>query len=93
MFNIDNILNSPLLIDPWKHQYIDTFFNQDDFEKIYIDSKKLQNKYKNQKIISNDSLSLAEVADFISNDVFNIIIESNTQILNNIENITEEDLT
>jgi len=84
---IDNILKSPLIVYPWKHQYIETFFNLNDFEKISTDSKLLQEKYKDQLITGNDFLNLAEVADFISDESFNIILESNTQILNNIENI------
>ena len=87
MFNIDNILNSKLLTEPWNHQYIDRFFEEEEFQKIQESSKILQEYYKDQIITANDCLNLAQVLDCIGDEVFDIILESNRKILDNIENI------
>ena len=89
MFNIKNILNSKLLTDPWNHQYINKFFEEEDFQKIWEASKKLNERYKDQIITANDCLSLAEVLDCIGDEAFDIILDSNRKILDNIENIVK----
>jgi len=85
---IKNILESPMITDPWKHQIIDKFFDESDFKKIWDASKKLQETYRDKTITSNDCLTLAEVLDIIGDDVFDIILKSNTEILDHITDIT-----
>jgi hypothetical protein len=89
MFNIDNVLLSPIIQHPWKHQIIENFFDTTDFEKIYNASKRLQEKYKDITITASECLSLAEVYDIIGDDVFSIILDANRKLLDNIEKIVE----
>lgn len=86
---IENILKSPVLTDPWRHQVINNFFDEEDFLKIWKASYVLHKKYENKTITSDGCLSLAEVADDIGDDVFNIILKSNKEILDNIEQISK----
>lgn len=87
---IENVLNSPILTDPWLHQIIDSFFDETDFEKIWDASKRLQEAYKDKTITANDCLTLAEVLDVIGDDVFDIVLKTNIEILDHITEITQQ---
>lgn len=89
MLKISEILESDLILDPWKHQVIDSFFDQTDFEKISQAAIKLHEKYKGQLITADQCLSLAEAYDDIGQDVFDIILDANKIILDNIEEIVK----
>lgn len=89
MFNIDNVINSQVLKSPWLHQVIDNFFAPEDFEKVSTAAKTLQETYKEQLITADDCLSIAEVYDSIGEEVFNIILEANRKLLDNIEQLVK----
>jgi hypothetical protein len=89
MFNIDNVIKSPIKFDPWEHQIIKDFFQKKDFEKVIVASKKLEEIYKDKKITASDCLSIAEVYDIIGDEVFDIILEANRSLLENIESIVK----
>jgi hypothetical protein len=89
MFNISNIINSPLITVPWKHQIIENFFSDTDYYEIEKASKKLQKKYENKIISADQCLSIAEAYECIGEKAFDIIINSNRTILNNIESIVK----
>jgi hypothetical protein len=89
MFDIDNLVNSPISDAPWRHQCIEDFFQQEDFEKVKIAAIELEKIYKDKLITADNCLSLAEVYDTIGEEVFNIILEANKKLLNNIELIVK----
>jgi hypothetical protein len=89
MFNIDNLLNSPIIIDPWRHQIIKNFFQEDDFKKINLAAIKLETVYKDRLITADACLGIAEVYDIIGEEVFDIILEANRKLLDNIKLITK----
>jgi len=89
MFNIDNVINSPVLIEPWQHQIIKDFFRKEDFDKILLASQNLEEVYKNNLITADNCLSIAEVYDIIGEEVFDIILEANRSFLDNIESIVK----
>lgn len=89
MFDIDNVINSPVLNNPWKHQVIKNFFQKEDFEKIILASQKLEQIYKNEIITADCCLSIAEVYEVIGEEVFDIILEANRILLDNIELIVK----
>lgn len=83
------ILKNDVILEPWKHKIIDNFFEITDFEKISLAANKLHKKYEGQLITADTCLSLAEAYDDIGEDVFNIILDTNKEILENIENIVK----
>jgi hypothetical protein len=85
MFNISNVLNSKIEVEPWRHQIVNNFFN--DFELITTASKKLLEHYNNQVITADSCLSVGQVYNIIGDEVFDIIMESNRSLLDNAENI------
>jgi hypothetical protein len=89
MFNIDNLVNSPILDDPWRHQCIEKFFQEADFKKVKFAATKLEQLYKDKLITADNCLSLAEVYDVIGEEVFNIILEVNKKLLDNVESIVK----
>ena len=89
MFDIDNLVKSPVSDDPWRHQCIENFFQQTDFDKIKFAAIKLGKIYKDKFITSDNCLSLAEVYDIIGEEVFNIILEANRKILDNVDSIVK----
>jgi hypothetical protein len=89
MFNIDNLLESPILADPWSHQIIKNFFQEEDFKKINLAAMKLETVYTDRVITADQCLSVAEVYDIIGEEVFDIILEANRKLLDNIELITK----
>jgi hypothetical protein len=89
MFNIDNLVSSPILDHPWRHQCIENFFQLSDFEKVKISAMKLEKNYKDKLITADNCLSLAEVYDDIGEEVFDIILEANRKLLDNIESIVK----
>lgn len=89
MFDIDNVIGSPVLSNPWQHQLIENFFQKENFEKILVASKKLEEFYKNDLITADRCLSVTEVYDIIGDDAFNIVLEANRCLLDNIENIVK----
>lgn len=89
MFDIDNVIKSPVLCDPWEHQVIENFFQKSDFGKIIFASQKLEQIYKNEIITADRCLSVAEVYEFIGEEVFDIILEANRSLLDNIEPIVK----
>jgi hypothetical protein len=89
MFDIDNLVNSPIFNNPWRHQYIENFFRQADFEKVKIAATKLEHFYKDKLITADNCLSLAEVYDTVDEEVFDIILEANRKLLDNIELIVK----
>jgi hypothetical protein len=88
MFNINNVINTPVLNDPWKHQIIDNFFSNDQFDKLSTAAKALELAYTGKVVSADDCLSLAEVFEIIGEEVFDIILEANRSLLDNIELIT-----
>jgi len=90
MFDADNIIQSPIFDDPWRHQIISNFFNKEDFKKIEIAAAKLLEKYKDTVITSGDCLSFAQVYETIGDDVFDIIFKSNRSILDNMQSIVDQ---
>ena len=71
--------------EPWTHIVIDNFFKSADFDKISLACVNLYKKYENEIITADSCLSFAEVYNIIGEDVFNIILQSNRSILDNIE--------
>jgi hypothetical protein len=90
MLNVNNIIQSPIIDDPWRHQIISNFFNESDFKKIEIAASKLSERYKGTVITSGDCLSFAHVYDIIGSEVFDIIFESNRTILDNMKDIIKQ---
>lgn len=85
MFDIHNLINSKIETYPWRHQIIDNFFN--DFEIIEEACVKLLDKYHGQAVTGHDCLTIGQVYDTIGDKAFDMIMESNSMILDNINNI------
>lgn len=87
MFNIDNVTNAPVVLEPWRHQLIDNFFTDSDFKKVNNAATALLEVYKNQAITSDNCLTIAQVYDVIGEDVFNILLDANSSLLANIDQL------
>ena len=87
MFDIDNLINSQVDLDPWRHQIVDKFFSKDHFDKIEKAAKDLLMAYNGQYITANNCLTIAQVYDTIGQEVFDILLEINSIILDNIDRI------
>jgi hypothetical protein len=81
------IIESEIIGDPWKHKIIKNFFDTFDFEKVNIACTKLYDRYKDQLITADNCLSVAEVYDIIGQEVFDIILNMNKSILDNVDEI------
>jgi hypothetical protein len=89
MFDIDNLINSPIVNDPWDHQIIKNFFGVAEFKTIQNAAINLYNNYQNSTITADNCLSIAQAFDDIGTDAFDIILETNQTILDNLERITK----
>jgi hypothetical protein len=89
MFDIESLFNSPILVEPWRHQIIENFFQEEDFKKINLAVIRLETAYKDRLITADECLSIAEVYDIIGEEVFDIISEANRKLLDNIKLITK----
>jgi hypothetical protein len=89
MFNIDNIINTTVQLEPWRHQLIDNFFIQGDFKKINRAAESLLTVYRDQTITSHDCLTIAQVYHVIGEEVFNILLDANSSLLKNINQVVQ----
>jgi hypothetical protein len=84
---ISNITNSQLIDYPWRHQVINNFFTKEDFIEIEAACQRLMDHYKDTAITGHDCLTIAQVYDIIGDNAFNIILDSNRQMLEHMEEI------
>lgn len=91
MFDVDNLLNSPLIPDPWRHQIISEFFNKEDFRIVSEGMNKLLATLdKDTTYEDSTGITILEAKDIIGEECFNIILASNEILLDNISKITEK---
>lgn len=90
MFNIDNIIQAPILHHPWTHQVIDPWFSKEDSLVIINASKTLLEKYSNNWHVGEGALSVGEVYNDIGQEAYNIIMDANTKLLDNVRSMVHQ---
>ena len=87
MIDIDKILKSPIISDPWDHQIIDDFFDDQTFKQIQKVAKIFETlkDYDTPEIVWMNELKDLGVDD----TVVNLIIDDANAIANNFYKISE----
>ena len=89
ILDIDNIKNSPVLLEPWEHKIIDNFFPQDVFEKIQKTAIELSSKFTIPK--KTNPMWMPEVLEAGgSPETVDLVIDATDDILDNIEDIMSD---
>jgi len=86
MINIDNILKSPIITDPWPHQIVDNVFDDETFKKIQNVAMFINtlNDYDTPEIIwLNELLSLG-----VDSNIINTIVDDADLIVKNYQQIS-----
>lgn len=88
MFNINNLLNSPIQPTPWSHQSVSGFFETDAHTKITEGIQGLLATLNpNETYDGATNISIYDAKDYIGQEAFDIISEANESILDNLSNI------
>jgi hypothetical protein len=88
MFNINNLKTTEIINDPWPHQLIDNFFNEDDFSEVCVGAEKLLKECLTDFPRYGDKgISLTQAKDIIGKNAYDIIFNSNEIILDNLKSL------
>lgn len=87
MFDIFNFVHSKLITEPWRHQIVESFFSDSDYKEIEHASKKLLERYDCLAVTGHDCLTIGQAYDTIGQTAFDIIMDSNRSLLDNLDKI------
>ncbi len=87
MFDIDRIVTTPLIMLPWRHQVITSFFDDYNFDVIRKGAERMLAAKLSKTYFGENGINLFEARSFIGDEAFNIISATNRTMLDNINRI------
>ena len=91
MFNISNLLNSQVQATPWNHQSVSGFFDTESLAKINTGLQSLLATLDASTTYDGSTgITLYQAKDLIGQEAFDIILDANEAILDNITSIFDK---
>ena len=89
MFDVSNVVSSPLITHPWRHQIIEEFFTPADFEIISAGVNQLLTTLDPNAVYENKTgINIVDAKDILGKECFDILLDSNEKLLDSISAIT-----
>jgi hypothetical protein len=90
MINLDNILTSPNVADPWEYKIVDNILPDDTYAKIVNESDKLHQFLRNSPS-NQDGIWMFKAKEYgVSQEVIDIILNINGVLLKNAEKLLSQ---